>query len=161
MQFISSIDSGSALLEKIGKGLQSPLLLAIRLVWGWGFFETGFGKLSNHAKTVEFFTGLGLPLPGFNAWIAGGAECVCGLLLLAGLASRAASLPLIATMSVAYLTAHADTLHAIFDDPDAFTSAPPFLYLLSATMVLGFGPGAFSADRILKRIFEANAAKTL
>ena len=47
--------------------LQSPLLLAIRLYWGYQFIEDGLGKLNHLAKVTEFFASLGLPAPGATA----------------------------------------------------------------------------------------------
>ena len=77
-------------------------------------------------------------------------ECVGGLCLLAGFASRLAAAPLAATMIVAYLTADSEALKSIFSEPDKFTSAAPFLFLPTGA----FGPGAFSADRLLARKFS-------
>src|SRR5271156_5746232 len=93
------------LLIKAAQRLQSPLLLAIRLYWGWQFFLTGRGKLMNPRKVAEFFQSLHIPFPAFNVYLAGGTECFGGLLLLAGLGSRLVALPLIFVTVIAYLTA--------------------------------------------------------
>ncbi len=129
--------------------LQSPLLLVLRLYWGLQFVQTGFGKLTHLAGTTSYFADLGIPLPGVNAALAGATECGCGALLAAGLLARVAAVPLIVTMAVAYLTAEHAALAAIWRNPDGFTSATPFLYLLASLVVLSFGPGAFSLDRLL------------
>ena len=142
------------LLVKCGTMLQSPLLLVMRLWWGWSFFLTGLGKLKNHADFVERFQEWGIPMPSFNVWMAGGVECVGGLCLLVGFASRLSTIPLSITMIVAYLTADNEALKNIFSDTDKFTSAAPFLFLLTAVLVLAFGPGAFSVDRLLARKFS-------
>jgi putative oxidoreductase len=147
------------LLLKAAERLQSPLLLAVRLYWGWQFFETGLGKLMNLAKVTQFFQNLRIPFPAFNVCLAGGTECLGGLLLLAGLGSRLISLPLIFVTIIAYLTAEIDTVKNIFSKPDKFVSADPFLFMLAATLVLALGPGAFSLDRLLwKNIFRKNKA---
>ena len=73
--------------------LQSPLLLVMRLYWGWSFFQTGKGKLMDLSKPTEFFQSLGIPFPHQQAILAGCTECFGGLLLLAGLASRLISIP--------------------------------------------------------------------
>jgi hypothetical protein len=52
---------------------------------------------------------------------------VCGLLLLAGFASRLITIPLIINFCVAYLTASREVLLGIFSDPDAFVSDAAFL----------------------------------
>ena len=136
-----------ALLAKIATVLQCPLLFALRLYCGWQFVQTGFGKLTHLSNTAEFFASLNIPLPGLNAAMAGATECVGGALLLIGLISRLAALPLIVTMIVAYLTAEIDTVKAIFSDPDKFIAATPFLFLLTSLLVLAFGPGCISVDR--------------
>jgi putative oxidoreductase len=137
------------LLTKLAEQLQSPLLLAIRLYWGWQFFLTGRGKLMHVDKVTEFFQSLHIPFPAFNVYLAGGTECCGGLLLLLGLGSRLISLPLIFVTIIAYLTAEIDTVKHIFSDPDKFVSADPFLFMLAAILVLAFGPGVFSLDWLI------------
>jgi putative oxidoreductase len=145
------------LLAKFAGCLQSPLLLAIRLYWGWQFFLTGRGKLMNPAKVTEFFHSLHIPFPAFNVYLAGGTECVGGLLLLAGLGSRLISLPLIFVTIIAYLTAEIETVKHILSNPDKFVTADPFLFMLAALLVLAFGPGVFSLDWLIgKKIFPKN-----
>ncbi|HXI85402.1 MAG TPA: DoxX family protein [Verrucomicrobiae bacterium] len=131
--------------------LQSPFLLVIRLYWGWQFFGTGKGKLMNLDKTAGFFATLNIPAPKLNAILAGSTECFGGLLLLLGLGSRIATVPLIFTMVIAYLTAESEAAHAIFSNPDKFVTAAPFLFLLTCVIVLIFGPGCFSLDAIIAR----------
>jgi putative oxidoreductase len=134
------------LLTTLGISTQPVLLLLVRGWWGWSFFLTGKGKLLNLHKTASFFGDLGLPLPQLNAILAGSTECVGGLLLLLGLGSRLISVPLIFTMIVAYATADKEAVAAVFSDPDKFTSAAPFLFLLACLLVFAFGPGKFSLD---------------
>jgi len=131
--------------------LQSPLLLVLRVFWGWQFVQTGWGKLMHLERTAGYFSDLGIPAPHLNAFMAGGTECLGGCLLVLGLWARLASVPLIATMLVAYATAEKEALAAIASNPDKFTSAAPFLFLLTALIVLAFGPGIFSVDRLLNR----------
>jgi putative oxidoreductase len=135
--------------ETMADYLRSPLLLVLRGYWGWQFAQTGWGKLMNLERTAEFFGSLGIPLPKLNAVMAGGVECVGGALLLAGLGARLVSVPLAATMLVAYVTADNEAVREIFSDPEKFTSAAPFLFLLVALIVLAFGPGTFSLDHMI------------
>jgi putative oxidoreductase len=140
-------------LVKIASLLQSPLLLVIRLYWGWEFFGTGTGKLMHHEKITGYFQSLHIPLPSFNAYLVGATECVGGLLLLIGLGSRLISLPLIFSLTIAYITADSEAVKSIFSDPDKFTSATPFLFLMACLIVLAFGPGKFSIDWLLSKKF--------
>jgi putative oxidoreductase len=131
--------------------MQSIFLLLVRLYWGWGFFQTGKGKLSNIAQPTEFFQSLGIPFPHEQAVLAGTTECVGGLLLLLGLASRLVSIPLTILLTVAYLTADIALVKNIFGDPDKFHAADEFLFLYAVLLVLLFGPGKFSIDWLLNR----------
>jgi putative oxidoreductase len=130
--------------------LQPVFLLMIRLFIGWGFFKAGKGKLLNIESTVEFFRGLDIPMPTLNAYLSGTTECFGGLFLLLGVASRVVPIPLIFTMLVAYATAHTEEFHALWGNPNLFLKAPPFLFLLTAIIVLLFGPGVFSIDGLLQ-----------
>jgi hypothetical protein len=53
-------------------------------------------------------------------------------------------------MIVAYFTADFEAVSNIFSDPDKFVKADPFPFLLTALIVLVFGPGRFSVDALLK-----------
>ncbi len=137
--------------DGLASGLQSPLLLVIRLYWGWHFAQTGWGKLTHLEKTASFFESINIPLPKLNALAAGSTECVGGILLALGLFARPAAVPLAFTMIVAYATADSEALHAIFSEPDKFLEAAPFLFLAAALLVLAFGPGKFSLDALWGR----------
>lgn len=133
----------------ISATLQPLVLLIFRLYWGFKFYKTGLGKLQNHDGIVEFFTSLGIPAPGLNAWFIGGLECVGGLLLLVGLCSRPIAFMMTINMFVAYYTAHNEELMGIFSDPKPFLDAEPFFFLLMSVLVLAFGPGRFSLDALI------------
>jgi putative oxidoreductase len=134
--------------------LQSPFLLAIRLYWGWQFFETGKGKLQNIQHVVQFFQTLNIPMPEANAWIVAIMECFGGLLLTAGLGSRLVAFALAFDMVIAYITADSDAVKAIFTDSDKFVQAAPFPFLLMTLTVLAFGAGVFSLDWLIGRKFS-------
>jgi putative oxidoreductase len=126
--------------------LQSPFLLLLRVYFFWQLFQTGQGKLAHIGKISDYFASLGIPLPTLNAYMAGATEMVGSLLLIIGLASRLTAIPITVVMAVAYLNAD-----GIFSDPDKFVKADPFPYLISALIVLLFGPGKLSVDALIKR----------
>lgn len=144
-------NSLNTLLDTVAFYLRDVLLLIIRLFWGWQFFVTGKGKLMDLDKVTGFFTELHLPFPRINAIMAGSTECFGGLLLMIGLFTRVITVPLIFTMIVAYLTADIDAVKAMFSDPDKFTEAAPFLFLLACVIVFAFGPGRYSADGLMNK----------
>ncbi len=134
--------------------LKSPVLLALRLYFFWQLFLIGEGKLSNIGKVSEFFASLHIPLPTLNAYFIGSLECFGSLLLIIGLGSRLLSLLIVISMTVAYLAADFEAVSSIFSDPDKFVKADPFPFLLTAVIVLVFGPGLFSIDALMKRILH-------
>lgn len=130
--------------------LQHPLLMLIRLYWGYDFYQTGLGKLNNLEGTTEFFASLEIPFPYLNAILAGSTELSCGILLMLGLGSRYFTLPLILIMCMAFATDDREALMNLFSDPESFVTATPFLHLLAVVIILIFGPGMFSFDRVIQ-----------
>jgi putative oxidoreductase len=130
--------------------LQSPFLLIVRLYWGWQLAQSGWGKLNNIGKVTEFFTGLNLPAPGLMAYAISTLELVGGVLLFLGLTARAIAVPLTINMIAAYITADREALFSVLSDPDKFYAAAPYTFLIASLLVLTFGPGRFSIDRLLK-----------
>jgi putative oxidoreductase len=126
-------------------------LLALRLYFFWQLFLVGGGKLSNIKKVSEFFASLGIPLPTLNAYLVGSLECFGSVFLIIGLASRLVSFPILILMSVAYLTVDLEAVQSLISDPDKFVKVDPVPFLLSALIVLVFGPGRFSVDALIKR----------
>jgi putative oxidoreductase len=135
----------------IGNFLQSFLLLAIRLFWGYLFFKGGLGKLQDISPVIEFFHSLGIPFPTVMAYLVGLIECVGGLCLMLGFASRLVAIPLATIMIVAYLTAHYDAVKNVLENHSEFIKQTPFNFLLTCLLIFAFGPGKISLDYLLKR----------
>ena len=149
--FTSKLQWAYLLLIRIANSLQSPFLLFVRLYWGWQFMVDGWGKLHNLPKVIEYFGSLGLPAPGPTAYFVSILELVGGLLLALGLGSRLIAFLLTCNMTVAYITGDRVALLSIFSDPDKFSAAAPFTYLMASLIVVIFGPGRFSLDRLIER----------
>jgi putative oxidoreductase len=135
--------------------LQSPLLLAIRLYWGYQFIEDGWGKLTHLAKVTEFFASLGLPAPWLAAAMVGSVELFGGILFALGIGSRLTSLVLFLNMTMAYLSVPDDRVNFshILSKPDDFYGATPYTYWFAALLILILGPGVFAVDWLLQRRF--------
>ncbi len=136
--------------------LQSPMLLAVRLYWGFQFAQTGWGKLHNLAKITGFFASLNIPFPAFNAHFVAGLEFVGGILLMLGLFSRPIAFLLAGNMLVAYWTADHEALTSIFSDPGKFYVADPYTFLFASLMVLIFGAGLFALDALIAKRLKAS-----
>lgn len=158
--FSSRVIAAHGIFARAVSHLQSPLLLLVRLYWGWQFAQTGWGKLHNLSQITKFFISLGIPAPGLNAHFISGLEFFGGLLLIVGLASRLTSLLLAGNMLVAYLTADRQALHSIFSDPGKFYNADPYTFLFASVLVLIFGPGRFAIDALLARRQRRNSIVT-
>lgn len=76
------------------------------------------------------------------------------MLPIIGLGSRLLSLLIVISMTVAYLAADFEAVSSIISDPDKFVKADPFPFLLTAVIVLVFGPGLFSIDALIKPILR-------
>jgi putative oxidoreductase len=147
LKFIDSAYSWFLRLANLG---QSPFLLAVRLYFGWQFYQAGAGKLADISKTVDFFTTLGIHAPEFTAHFIAWLEVSGGILLMLGLASRFIAVPLIIDMVMAYIKADNEAWHSIFSDPDKFTAAAPYNFLFVFLLILFFGPGFFSLDTLIR-----------
>ena len=129
-----------------GKLSWLPPTLA-RITIGWLFLQTGWGKVHNLPQITEYFRSLGIPAPEFQAPLASFTELVCGALILAGLFTRLASVPLIVTMIVATATAKKEAIHAV----DDLFGIVEYLYILVLLYIGIGGPGPLSVDNLLVR----------
>jgi putative oxidoreductase len=145
--------------RRAASSLQSPLLLLVRLYWGWQFAQSGWGRLHHVSQATQFFLSLHIPFPGATVVFISSLEFVGGILLILGLASRFISLLLACDMIVAYVTADPEALHAIFSDPGKFYNADPYTFLFASLLILIFGPGRFALDWLLMRKQGLEAAE--
>jgi len=77
-------------------------ILLIRILVGWVFLSEGIQKfLFPEELGVGRFTKIGIPLPQLMAPFVGVTEIICGALLLVGLFTRLACVPLLTDICVA------------------------------------------------------------
>ena len=142
-RLIATLRTGLSKLEFL-----PPLLT--RLTVGWVFAESGWGKLHNIQGVTEYFVSLGIPMAQYQAPFVAGVELVGGSLLMIGLFTRVISLPLIATMAVAILTAKKEEISVASD----LYGMSEFLMIVALVWLVVYGPGAISLDKLLARKFE-------
>jgi putative oxidoreductase len=122
--------------------------LSLRLLFGGMFTYYGYVKFINYDAILPMFgdiIGIGSKLS-FNLVIF--AELICGFLILIGLLTRFAVIPVFITMVVAYFIAHGK---------DAFdVKAIAFVYMILCFTVFILGSGKYSVDALL---FKNNAEK--
>lgn len=115
-------------------------LLAIRILIALVFYKSGLTKIANIDSTVllfEYEYALPFVPPVLAAYSATFFELTCSILLMAGLISRVAALPLIAiTLVIQFF---------VFQNPEHF-------YWLSLLGVIAiYGAGRISADQVLTK----------
>ncbi len=83
----------------------SPWAMLVRLAVGLVFLTEGIQKLVfPEILGAGRFAGIGIPLPHVTGPFVGWVELVCGALVLLGLLTRVAAVPLIVTMLVAIVS---------------------------------------------------------
>ena len=142
-----------ALLSK----LKSPLLLAIRLYWGWQFATDGWAKLHHLDRVGAFFATLNLPMPHQTAVFVSALEFGGGILLAVGLATRLTALILFINMTVAFWTAEKPAFLGVLSHPDRFQGADAYNYWFAALLIMILGPGLFALDTPLALRFSGPA----
>jgi putative oxidoreductase len=125
-----------------------------RLTIGLIFIGTGWGKLHSIGDVTEYFTSLHIPAPGFNARLAAGTEFFGGLLILLGLGTRFAALPLITTMVVAILSAKRDDITGL----TALVGFEEWSYIVFLVWLAVAGAGPLSLDALVVRLRARGAA---
>ncbi|MBI2964501.1 MAG: DoxX family protein [Deltaproteobacteria bacterium] len=131
----------------VARRLQWLAPLVARLTVGWVFVATGWAKLHDLPKIVDYFGELGIPHPEIQAPFASANEFVCGLLVLVGLATRLASIPLIIVMLVAIRTAQWENV----DSLGALLGLVEWAYVAIFAWLAIVGPGPVSLDALIGR----------
>ena len=133
--------------------LKSPLLLAIRLYWGWELVQDGWGKLHNLDKVTGYFTTLNLPQPHMTALGVSLLELVGGAFFALGLGTRLFAFLLFANMTVAFVVAEPEAFGAILSDPDKFQAASAYNDWFATLLILILGPGYLALDTLVRRFY--------
>jgi putative oxidoreductase len=97
-------------------------IVLIRLAVGLIFFTQGILKYIDPNMGAVRFTRIGFPHPYFTAHFVGTFEIVCGLLVLFGLCTRAAAVPLLIVITTAIATTKI---------PELFRASQGFWYMVS------------------------------
>jgi putative oxidoreductase len=125
---------------------QSVALGLIRMFVGFVFVLHGLQKLFvyHYAGVVGLFHQIGIPDPAISAALAISAELIGGLLLLSGLYTRMAAIPVAFMMFVAITQVH---LHAGFFAQNGGFEYPLTLLVANIALLIG-GSGAFALDNL-------------
>lgn len=122
-----------------------PLLA--RIIVGYTFMLTGWGKLNNLDAITENFASWGIPFPHFMTPFVASWECFGGLFLILGLMTRISGGALAVTMIVAIISAK-------WEDVDSLETLLGFeeaTYFAVFTWLAICGAGKASIDYLLER----------
>lgn len=136
-----------------------PAVILIRLATGGIFLSEGIQKFLFPATLgVGRFTRIGIPNPHFMAPFVGAVEIICGALLILGLLTRLAALPLVIVIVVAMLETKFPYWleHGFW--AAAHESRTDFAMLLGSLFLLAVGPGPLSLDAHLINRGQPSAA---
>jgi uncharacterized membrane protein YphA (DoxX/SURF4 family) len=142
-----------ALKSLLTPGLNARSIIFIRLAVGLIFFTQGILKYIDPRMGALRFVRIGFPMPDFTAHFVGTFEIVCGLLVLVGLLTRLASIPLL----IVILTAIATTkIPELFRPGQGFWfmvsgARTDFALTMSLLFLIGVGAGAWSLDALIWR----------
>jgi putative oxidoreductase len=130
--------------------------LAVRVVVGWVFLWSGWEKLQILPRMIENFRSWGIPAPEIVTPFVSGVEFVGGLLLLFGLLTRFAAVPMMIVMLVAILAAKASQI----DSLETLLGFEEVSYFVMFAWLAIAGPGPISLDHlVLKALRPERAAK--
>ncbi|MGA8144906.1 MAG: DoxX family protein [Candidatus Acidiferrales bacterium] len=128
-------------------------ILLIRLPVGLIFLTQGILKFIDPNMGVIRFTRIGFLHPYFTAHFVGTFEIACGLLLLIGLWTRVAAIPLLIVITTAIATTK---LPELFRASQGFwymvsDARTDFAMLCSLLFLISAGAGSWSLDRLRGR----------
>lgn len=133
--------------ESVARRLQWLAPLFARIVVGWVFLWTGWGKLTHLDLVTENFAGWGIPMPGILAPFVSGVEFFGGMFLLIGLLTRISAGALGVVMIVAVQAAQWEQVDSLL----TLLGLEEIMYLAIFLWLAIAGPGAVAVDALLRR----------
>lgn len=123
-------------------------ILLLRILVGWVFASEGIQKfLFPAALGVGRFAKIGIPAPQYSAPFVGAVEIIFGFLLLAGLFTRLATIPLLIDIAVAIATTKIPMLLKQGFWAAMHEARTDFCMLLGLVAIALLGAGRFSLDQ--------------
>jgi uncharacterized membrane protein YphA (DoxX/SURF4 family) len=137
-------------------------IVFVRLAAGFVFLTEGIQKfLFPAALGVGRFVKIGIPVPEFFAPFVGVVEIVCGALLLVGLFTRLAAIPLVIDMIVAIASTKIPLLLKSGFWSFSHESRTDLAMILSAICLGIVGAGPWSVDARLAQLLGARKSTQL
>jgi uncharacterized membrane protein YphA (DoxX/SURF4 family) len=125
----------------------SAAVVLVRVMVGWVFLSEGIQKfLFPAALGAGRFAKIGIPVPQFFGPFVGVAEIVCGTLLILGLLTRLASIPLLIDILVAIATTKIPMLSKAGFWATMHEARTDYCMLLGLIFLVIAGSGTLSLD---------------
>jgi uncharacterized membrane protein YphA (DoxX/SURF4 family) len=126
---------------------QSIGILLLRVLVGWVFLSEGIQKfLFPEALGVGRFAKIGIPAPAVTAPFVGVVEIVCGALLIVGLFTVTAAVPLLIDIIVAIATTKVPRFFKQGFWAAMHEGRADFCMVLGLLAIVCLGAGSFSLD---------------
>jgi putative oxidoreductase len=152
---VQSTESSHPLLshtDSIAGSATDTLLLIGRVLLGWLFLASAWGKLMNMGGYVAYLTNLKVPNPEFWSWIGAPVEFLIGAALILGFATRYAALLCLLFLIVATALAHRYWEYPAAQMGAQYNNFLKNLAIFGGTLLLFVtGPGRLSIDRTLSK----------
>lgn len=143
------------MLLKIIQTDNSKTTIIIRFIVGLVFLSEGIQKfLFPIIRGAGRFEKIGLPSPEFLGSFVGTFEILCGILILIGLFTRLASIPILIIMIVAIATTKTEILTSDGFWQMMHSSRTDWAMLLGSLFLLIKGGGNWSVDKLLIKNVE-------
>ena len=137
-------------------------ILLVRVLVGWVFLSEGIQKLLFPAALgAGRFAKIGIPMPQFSGPFVGVVEVGCGGLLLIGLFTRWASIPLLIDISVAIATTKLPMMVKQGFWAAMHEGRTDFCMFVGLIALLFLGSGQFSLDGKRKQAWRFRAELVL
>jgi len=128
-------------------------VILIRILVGWVFVSEGIQKFLFPAQLgVGRFEKIGIPAPHFMAPFVGAVEIIFGELLIVGLFTRPATIPLLCVIITAIVTTKVPMLHAGGAWSMLHEARTDFSMLLGLLFLLIVGSGGLALDRLRRNL---------
>jgi putative oxidoreductase len=138
--------------DSIAASWSDVLLLVGRLLLGWLFLASGYGKFGSIAGTTAYFTSLGMSSPELLAWFAAFVEVILGVGLILGLATRYVVLASFLWVLVATAIAHRYWTYPVSAQLGQYNNWLKNIAIMGGTLyVFVTGAGRYSLDAMLAK----------
>src|SRR5215813_3848012 len=138
--------------DRVATSSADVLILVGRVLLGWLFLASAWGKFMNMGGYAAYLAALKVPSPEFFSWIGAPVEFLIGITLILGIATRYAALLCLLFLIVATALAH-----RYWEYPAAQVGAQYANFLKNLAIFGGIlvlfvsGAGRFSVDRALSK----------